>query len=398
MSLGSASNSSIEGNGNPWSPVSENSNDSTRSSSTQSWLDETEVTTTKELQEQYDKFEAALYLEEDASDLPKSLQDEVKIWSEHSPHIRVRGVKANICERPKSLREEEEPYGSDYEEILASHGSLEENIEKTLSFSDDVKEVIGNCSSGKQEVIKEDLKNAIVDRLFDQAWPKVLEKFEPVIKSMSARRKKTSLQSFDNTDSCIEALKNHINRNSASRCNSSRSYMREMLIRKPFVDSTTEYQSLLSSHGLRGYYSSTQPHSRPPVRRPLHKSAPKTCVNRTSNSPSPKANVQSYLSGKETEKRKPALKKPDQPIVLPPIEVLAITPQEPDKKCLSAWMRFSKTLPRVGSNSSKDKNIAEKQLHKMEEQKKKMNNGFQKRNSEAHLEPGNIIPFHIAII
>lgn len=145
-------------------------------------------------------------------------------------------------------------------EIIESHGSLEESLEKGLAFNDDVQQIIEHCSSNDQEAIKADLKNAIVDRLFDHALPRVLEKLEPVIKSVSAGNRQTIMNVLNKPETFLGNLKNQETKKLTTRSDSSRSHMNEIISRKPIptsFDNSSSYHGFLSSRGLRRPVSQT---------------------------------------------------------------------------------------------------------------------------------------------
>ncbi|XP_014283885.1 uncharacterized protein [Halyomorpha halys] len=225
----------VDENDVPWSSLSDSSSGSCGSSSSFSWTDETDQSSARELEEQFQKFEEALYLESNPNELPQSLQDEFKIWAEYAPHIRIRGIQAKLNKRTEN-EGLEDIYDVNYEEVLALHNSLE-SPDKNIPLASD------NSNNDISPTAQIDT----VNKLFDENWPIIQERIEPIVKPVSACQSKADVKMLER---CKTNPKTASSQKILSRSNSSRSYLRDSSPRKANLDHGSEYSCPFSSRGV----------------------------------------------------------------------------------------------------------------------------------------------------
>jgi len=194
---------------------------------------------TELLRDQFLKFENYLYDEIPNDDLPEDLLEEAKQWAEHSTNLRVVGTKMPIYELEEgeappdeeigdedkeedlldteetggddSLGDEEpldeendtgevfeaeeelEEVGSPLEEgrpdpseeveVFLAHDDLNEALDSSINESPQVKALTENAyNSMPPDLIKRDVKKALVRKLFQHVWPTVAKKVEPLVR------------------------------------------------------------------------------------------------------------------------------------------------------------------------------------------------------------------------
>lgn len=297
----------------PWSSLSDSSSGSCGSSSSFSWTDETDQS--RELEEQFQKFEEALYLESNPKDLPRSLQDEYKIWAEYSPHIRIRGIQAKLNERTEN-EGDGDIFDVNYEEVLALHDSTKTSDKNTSPASDTSNNDVSPTTQAET-----------VNKLFDENWPIIQERIEPIVKPVSAYESKDGvkmLERFETNPKTTNSQK------ILSRSNSSRSYLRDSSPRKANVDYGSQFSCPFSTRGVilhNDNYSSRHLSGRESSRVP-RTSVRKSRIKRISTfSAKIPDNSHSNRSKQITNNKKSKTQASDRTVILPPIEALAIKPK-----------------------------------------------------------------------
>lgn len=329
---------------------SESDMGSRSTSSTLSWTDDAEREISEEMKTQFELFESALYSELDGEELPEPILNEVAMWKQHSPHLRINGTQIT-----PTYNEVEEKYPEDYEEVFAIHSDKND-------IADHFKE---KCTISDNEIkspkIRHDLSEKVVDQLFEKIWPDIIKNVEPTLNSTSPKipSSKKENKSFHILDDALQVIESPFQKErraplSSRSCLSRHDYKcnhiveREESTDQNLKSPSVRHRKLSPARFQRRHppcYSasrstrriSTATSARLPKRKSL---APEFAPNIPQISESQVSDTGSTRHG-----------------ILPPIQAIPITPKLPNKRANSAMLRFSKTYPRTRPNTSKNKAI-----------------------------------------
>ncbi|KAK9506343.1 hypothetical protein O3M35_008298 [Rhynocoris fuscipes] len=339
-------NSNVSYGEDEWSQCVEEESESdigSRStSSTLSWTDEAENGISEEMRNQYELFESALYSELDGEELPEPLLEEVAVWKQHSPHLRITGTQI-----VPTFHEVEDEYPEDYEEVLAAHSSEHEDV---------IEQFREQCSLSNNTEMKSKIKDT--DALFEKR-PSLKNK-ETTVHSENHYKTspKKENQSFHILEETLEIVEPPVHRARRAPLSS-----RGCLNRHEYkCNHITEHEE------------STDQNLKPPScrqrklspakmqRRNLSSSfSASRASRRVSTAASARLPKRKSLVSESTPKIRQLTESADtcsfRHGILPPIQTIAITPKLPSKRANSAMLRFSKTLPRTRPNTSKNKPV-----------------------------------------
>ncbi|XP_069685103.1 protein FAM149B1-like isoform X2 [Periplaneta americana] len=190
-----------------------------------SWTDDVEVETTKKVQELVDELEKCLYDEESLDKLKKEVAAECYDWRTKFPHYRVRGTgipsssfqlqrmyESTIsdqiftsdneasCVVLEAVGQGDDEEEEMVEEIIASHGSYAQNsklddwcnkCDVLESISDSSRpstaDQDGDVCYGRQDDLKQKVKEAVMEQLFSHVWSEMSKSIEPLLKLSSER-------------------------------------------------------------------------------------------------------------------------------------------------------------------------------------------------------------------
>ncbi|XP_073978950.1 uncharacterized protein isoform X2 [Rhodnius prolixus] len=325
---------------------SESDRGSRSTSSTLSWTDDAEREISEEMKAQFELFESALYSELDGEELPEPILNEVAMWKQHSPHLRINGVQIT-----PTYNEVDEKYPEDYEEVFAIHSDqndIADYFKEQCTISD-----ICEIESPKS---RNDLNEVVVDQLFEAIWPDILKNVEPNQNSRFTPSPKILPPKKDNKSFRVldDSLQKERRAPLSSRsCLSRHDYKcnhiveREESTDQSLKSPTVRHRKLSPARFQRRHPScysasraarriSTATSARLPKRKSL---APEFAPpNIPQISESQMSDSGSVRHG-----------------ILPPIQAIPITPKLPNKRANSAMLRFSKTYPRTRPNTSRNK-------------------------------------------
>ncbi|XP_023718022.1 uncharacterized protein LOC111870179 isoform X2 [Cryptotermes secundus] len=173
-----------------------------------SWSDDVEVETTRTVQELIDELERCFYGEESLNKLKKEVAEECFDWRSKFPHYRVRGAgidfsslqlqtpykKIHVDDKVTSDEAVcvvlEDNGDSEEEEVIASHGSYQENLEPNdgCNRNDNSRP---NTAEGSAvmcytkdistESLRQKVKDCVMEQLFSHVWSEVSRSLEPLL-------------------------------------------------------------------------------------------------------------------------------------------------------------------------------------------------------------------------
>ncbi|XP_014244748.1 uncharacterized protein LOC106663973 isoform X2 [Cimex lectularius] len=313
-------------------------------SSTLSWTDETEKDAASKLKEHFERFEAALYSETNGEDLTDTERAECNIWKEHFPHLRVVGKR--IIPIPIDPNENYEPefYPADYEEVLACHSDNHEppNTKKISIPREKCLQLIDKSHT------KEELKDAVVDKLCERVLPSVIKKIEELSaeKLINTLAKNESIRIELKKDLEINGT-SYPDKKTPSSTNFRNSYLKVDDLKQLTSQKLNQLGKKFPTITINDSASSTK------SSKTKLKSVPQSSARITKKKSIPNE----YETETPVENICVTPKKSNRHGILPPLEALAITPKLPSKRATSAMLRFARTQPRVRPFTTRNKTM-----------------------------------------
>lgn len=173
-----------------------------------SWSDDVEVETTRKVQELIDELERCFYGEESLDKLKKEVAEECYDWRRKFPHYRVRGagVEFSSFQLQRSYKKMhiddkvtsdeaicfvlEDNGDSEEEEVIASHGSYQENLElndwcnrndNSRPNTAEGSAVMCDAKDISAEGLHQKVKDCVMEQLFSYVWSEVSQSLEPLL-------------------------------------------------------------------------------------------------------------------------------------------------------------------------------------------------------------------------